>query len=45
MSENLKKNLEKTKIIADFHTLGYGSDHNPNVCLSLTEANTGIGTF
>jgi hypothetical protein len=29
----------------DVHSLGYGADHNPSVCLALTEASTGQGTF
>lgn len=45
MSDDLKYHLKSKEVTVDFHTLGYGCNHNPNVCLALTESNTGTGTF
>ena len=45
LSRDLREFMRSKFQSVDVHSLGYGADHNPNVCLALTEASTGQGTF
>jgi hypothetical protein len=45
LSRELREFVSNKFQSVDVHSLGYGADHNPSVCLALTEASTGQGTF